>query len=147
MTDAARRILLGILLLGVIGISAELLLLSHTEDASQWIPLVLNDVTVVMSAVVLFKPSSATIRLFQIVMLLMIVSGGSACICICRRTWSSSSRWTPTLSGLGAVEEVHRRQSSAGAGAGRDDATRADWISLYVQASGVSRAEALAEAL
>ena len=45
MTEAARRILLGILLLGVVGISAELLLLSHTEHASQWIPLVLNDVT------------------------------------------------------------------------------------------------------
>ena len=52
MTDQSRRILLGILLLGVIGLSAELLLLSHTEDASQWIPLVLNDAVVVMSAVV-----------------------------------------------------------------------------------------------
>ena len=75
MTDAARRILLGILLLGVIGISAELLLLKHTEDASQWIPLVLNDLTVVMCAMVVFRPSSGTIRLFQLVMLLMIVSG------------------------------------------------------------------------
>jgi len=75
MTDAARRILLGILLLGVIGLSAELLLLKHTEDASQWIPLVLNDLTVVMSAMVVFRPSSGTIRLFQLVMLLMIVSG------------------------------------------------------------------------
>lgn len=75
MTDAARRILLGILLLGVIGISAELLLLSHTEDATQWIPLVLNDLTVVMSAVVFFRPTGPNIRLFQMVMLLMIISG------------------------------------------------------------------------
>lgn len=76
MTDAARRILLGILLLGVVGISAELLLLSHTEHASQWIPLVLNDLTVVMSAVVFFRPTIGSIRLFQMVMLLMIISGG-----------------------------------------------------------------------
>jgi NAD/NADP transhydrogenase beta subunit len=76
MSGAARRILLGILVLGVIGISAELLLLSHTEHASQWIPLVLNDVTIAMSAVVAFKPSTATVRLFQLIMLLMIVSGG-----------------------------------------------------------------------
>jgi hypothetical protein len=75
MTDAARRILLGILLLGVIGLSAELLLLKHTEDASQWIPLALNDLTVVMSAIVVFKPSNGAIRLFQLVMLLMIISG------------------------------------------------------------------------
>ena len=76
MTDAARRILLGILLLGVIGISAELLLLGHTEHASQWIPLALNGLTIVMSAVVWFKPTTGTIRLFQLVMLLMIISGG-----------------------------------------------------------------------
>jgi hypothetical protein len=76
MTDAARRILLGILVLGVVGISAELLLLSHTEDASQWIPLVLNDLTLVMSGVVFFRPASVNIRLFQLVMLLMIISGG-----------------------------------------------------------------------
>jgi hypothetical protein len=76
MTDAARRILLGILVFGVIGISAELLLLSHTEHASQWIPLVLNDLTIVMCAVVAFRPTAAAIRLFQLVMLLMIVSGG-----------------------------------------------------------------------
>ena len=75
MSDAARRILLSILLLGVIGISAELLLLEHTEDASQWIPLVLNDLVVVMSVVVFFRPTIASIRLFQMVMLLMIVSG------------------------------------------------------------------------
>ena len=76
MTDAARRILLGILVLGAIGLGAELLLLGHTEHASQWIPLVLNDVTLAMSAVVWFKPSTGTIRLFQLVMLLMIISGG-----------------------------------------------------------------------
>ena len=75
MTDAARRILLGILLLGVIGMSAELFLLKHTEDASQWIPLMLNDLAVVMSAIVVFKPSNGAIRLFQLVMLLMIISG------------------------------------------------------------------------
>ena len=76
MTDAARRLLLGILLLGAIGLGAELLLLKHTEDATQWIPLVLNGLTVVMSATVAFKPSNGTIRLFQVAMLLMIISGG-----------------------------------------------------------------------
>jgi NAD/NADP transhydrogenase beta subunit len=76
MTDAARRILLCILVLGVIGISAELLLLSHTEHWNQWIPLVLNDLTIAMCVVVAFKPTTGTIRLFQLIMLLMIISGG-----------------------------------------------------------------------
>jgi hypothetical protein len=75
MSDAARRILLGILLLGVIGVMAELLLLAHTEDATQWIPIALGGATLVLSAVVAVRPSRGSIRLFQVVMLLMIVSG------------------------------------------------------------------------
>ena len=75
MTDAARRILLGILLLGAAGIGAELLLLNHVEDASQWIPLALAGATFLMGLAVAVKPTRATIRLFQLVMLLMIISG------------------------------------------------------------------------
>lgn len=76
MSDQARKILLGILVLGVIGIMAELLLLAHTEDANQWIPIVLGAAAIVLSAVVALRPSRGSIRLFQIVMLLMILSGG-----------------------------------------------------------------------
>lgn len=75
MSDTARRILLAILLLGVIGIMAELLLLNHIEDLSQLIPLGLGGATLLISAVVAFKPTHTAIRLFQLVMLLMIASG------------------------------------------------------------------------
>jgi hypothetical protein len=75
MTDAARRILLAILLLGVIGISAELLLLNHIEDFSQWIPLGLAAATVAASVVVSLRPTAASVRAFQILMLLLIASG------------------------------------------------------------------------
>ncbi|MBY0493081.1 MAG: hypothetical protein K2Y23_02585 [Cyanobacteria bacterium] len=76
MTDTARRILLAILLLGVFGIVAELFLLNHIEDATQWIPIALGLLTVLLSLAVATRPTSATIRLFQLVMILMIVSGG-----------------------------------------------------------------------
>ena len=75
MSDAARRILLAILILGVLGISIELLLLGHDEDFNQLIPLVLAAATLVMSAVVGLKPNSATIRVFQALMLLLVLSG------------------------------------------------------------------------
>ena len=75
MTDTARRILLAILLLGVLGIVAELLLLNHIEDANQWIPIGLGAATLLMSLVVTVKPSGTSIRVFQLVMLLMIISG------------------------------------------------------------------------
>src|ERR1044072_2288324 len=75
MSDTARRILLSILLLGVVGITAELLLLAHTEDANQWIPIVLAGLTVVLSGMVALRPTPASLRLFQLVMVLMILSG------------------------------------------------------------------------
>ena len=76
MTDTARRLLLAILLLGVLGIVAELLLLDHIEDATQWIPIGLGAATLLLSLVVTVRPTSASIRLFQLVMVLMIISGG-----------------------------------------------------------------------
>jgi hypothetical protein len=75
MSDAARRILLAILLLGIAGISAELLLLAHTEDVYQLIPLWLAGFAIVAVALVVMRPSAGTIRLFQAVMALFLVSG------------------------------------------------------------------------
>ena len=75
MTDTARRILLAILLLGVLGIIAELLLLNHIEDATQWIPVALGLATLLLSVAVAITPSASTIRVFQLVMVLMIASG------------------------------------------------------------------------
>jgi len=75
MTDAARRILLAILLLGVIGITVELLLLGHDEDLNQLIPLGLSVATLIASVAVAVKPSFATVRVFQLVMVLLIASG------------------------------------------------------------------------
>ena len=76
MSDAARTILLAILLLGTAGIMAELLLLAHYEDVTQWIPIALGAVTIALGIVVSLRPSVGAIRLFQSVMLMLIVSGG-----------------------------------------------------------------------
>ena len=76
MSDTARKFLLAILLLGIAGTTTELFLLAHYEDLTQWIPIALGVATVVLSAMVALRPSAGMIRLFQGVMLLMIVSGG-----------------------------------------------------------------------
>ena len=75
MSDAARRILLAILILGVAGITVELLLLGHVEDFNQLIPLVLAGATLVLSLVMATKPTGATVRLFQLLMVLLVISG------------------------------------------------------------------------
>jgi hypothetical protein len=75
MSDAARRILLTILLLGIAGISLELWLMAHTEDVYQLIPLWLAGAGVAAGVAVAIRPSIGTVRLFQAVMVLFLISG------------------------------------------------------------------------
>ena len=75
MSDAARRILLTILFLGIAGISLELWLMAHTEDVYQLIPLFLASAGVITMIVVAVKPSIGSVRLFQAVMVLFLLSG------------------------------------------------------------------------
>jgi hypothetical protein len=75
MSDAARRILLAILVLGIAGISVELWLLAHTEDFYQLIPLWLAALGVIAIVTVALRPASATVRLFQAIMTLFLISG------------------------------------------------------------------------
>ena len=75
MSDAARRILLTILLLGIAGISLELWLMAHTEDVYQLIPLWLAGAGIVSAMVVAARPSIGSVRLFQAVMALFVLSG------------------------------------------------------------------------
>jgi hypothetical protein len=75
MSDAARRVLLTILLLGIAGISLELWLMAHTEDAYQLIPLWLAAAGIVSAMVVAARPTIGTLRLFQAVMVLFLLSG------------------------------------------------------------------------
>jgi hypothetical protein len=75
MSDAARRILMAILLLGIAGISLELWLMNHVEDAYQLIPLVLNGFTLLAMVLVVLRPSAGTVQLFRAVMALLLISG------------------------------------------------------------------------
>jgi hypothetical protein len=106
MTEAARRILLGILLLGAAGIGAELLLLNHVEDTSQLIPIVLVAVTMLSSAIVALRPSRATIQLFQLVMLLMVVSGALGIYLHYGATTEFQLEKDPTLTGLALFKKA-----------------------------------------
>ena len=72
---AIRTLLLGTLVVGVVGTSGELILLGHTEMATQWIPLVALGLLVVVIAMHVRKPSSATVRAMQAVMGLFIATG------------------------------------------------------------------------
>ena len=75
MSDALRRFLLAIFLLGVAGISAELWLMGHYEDFYQQIPLALSALALVAVTAALVRPGRGTVNLFRVVMTLFVVSG------------------------------------------------------------------------
>jgi hypothetical protein len=72
---AIRGILLVIFLLGALGAGAELLLLEHTEDRWQLVPLLLLSLSLVALIVHAAFRRSATVRIFQVTMILFVISG------------------------------------------------------------------------
>ena len=99
MSDAARRILLAILLLGIAGLSLELSLLAHVEDVYQLIPLVLNGAGAVAVAMVATRPSPGSIRLFQLIMVLFVISGGVGMLLHYQATTEFQLEMDPALTG------------------------------------------------
>lgn len=75
MTDTARRFLFGIVVIGLAGLGTELLLLEHYEDVYQLIPLVLAGSAALSLVWLVVMPGTGTVRLFQVVMTLFVLSG------------------------------------------------------------------------
>jgi hypothetical protein len=73
--DNVRRILLATFVLGSIGTGAELLLLEHTEDVWQKVPLGLIAAGCAAAALVAIRPAVATLALFRLAMALFVASG------------------------------------------------------------------------
>jgi hypothetical protein len=75
-TDAPlRQILLALVLLGAVGLLAELALLEHFDSVSQWIPLALLVVVIGAVVGVLARRGPRAVRFFQAVMALCVVTG------------------------------------------------------------------------
>jgi hypothetical protein len=70
-----RRLLLALVFIGAAGLEVELLLLEHFESALQWTPLVLLGVVLAAALLVWRRPSPATVRFFQSVMVLCVAAG------------------------------------------------------------------------
>jgi hypothetical protein len=71
-----RRILLAVFLLWALGTLAELILLEHYEDWWQLLPLVLLGASPIAVALLILRPGAASLRSFQMLMLLLVAAGG-----------------------------------------------------------------------
>jgi len=70
-----RRILLAVVLVGIVGLAAELLLLEHYEDVWQWTPLALLAAGLVAVAAVALRPARGVLLAFRALMAVYIVGG------------------------------------------------------------------------
>ena len=75
MDGRVRRWLTALFALGSLGTAAELLLLEHVEEAAQWIPLAAIGVGLIVLAWHALAPSRASVRAFQLAMLVFLASG------------------------------------------------------------------------
>ena len=73
--DAIRRFLLGLLLLGLVGTAAELVLLRHYDGACQLIPLTLIALALLVIGWHLRRPGAASVHALQVTMTAFIVAG------------------------------------------------------------------------
>ncbi len=70
-----RRLILATFLLGLIGSGTELILLGHTEEFWQYLPIVLMGSSLLCLAGTAIRPSRMMIRFFQGTMVLFLASG------------------------------------------------------------------------
>lgn len=106
-----RKLLFLALLFGALGTIAELLLVGHTEDALQWVPLALMAVLIPVLVWHLTKSSLASIRALRVVMALFFIGG----VVGLGAHWQSKLQFkretNPSLAGLALFWEAMKSQS------------------------------------
>ena len=73
--DRLRALLLAVIVVGALGLLAELLLLEHWNDWRQWIPLGLLAATPATAGLAARGSAAGAVRAFQTVMALCVVAG------------------------------------------------------------------------
>ena len=74
-TAAVRKFLLIILILGMLGTTTELILLKHTEDVRQWVPLILLVAGLITVPWRGFSTDPVGTKVFRGLMIVFIISG------------------------------------------------------------------------
>ena len=92
--------MLFILLVACAGLLVELFLLGHIEDAWQWAPNVLLGASVLVMLWQLVRPSRASVRCVQVLMLLFIASGLVGLALHYKGNVEFEREMYPTLAGL-----------------------------------------------
>jgi hypothetical protein len=108
---AIRRVILFVLLLGMVGLLAELSLLGHYEDIKQWIPIFLLALGLLAVGLDLIFPRPSTLRLLQGAMMLFVVSGFLGMYFHYQGSREFQLEMDPSMSGMNLMWEVLQAKS------------------------------------
>jgi hypothetical protein len=70
-----RRLLLALVLLGMIGLAAELVLLEHVESVWQWVPLAALALGFAAGAALFARPVPVAVHVFRVAMAVFVAAG------------------------------------------------------------------------
>ena len=106
-----RRLLLAILILGMLGMSTELVIIGHTEDPWQWTPLVLMLLSLNVLGWYALSRGAASIRVLRIVMVLFIASGFVGITLHMKAKIEFQQESNPSLAGMALYRTALQSQS------------------------------------
>ena len=107
--DRMRQMSFGVLLLGIAGILAELLLTGHTEELWQKAPVVLLAAAVPLVIITAVRPAGWAVLLTRIVMILFMAAGVLGTYFHYESNAEFAAELTPGLSGFALLSEAIRR--------------------------------------
>jgi len=103
---ALRTALLALFILGSVGTTAELLLLGHTEDTWQLVPLVLMGSGLMLVGWYVLTRSATSLKSFRVLMLLFVVAGCIGILLHYRGNMEFELEMYPSMHGMELFRET-----------------------------------------
>ncbi len=98
--EVLRTLLLAVLALALVGTEAELLLIGHTEEAWQFLPVIAIGLGLLLIGVLALRPTRALVRLFRGVMGCFIVTGAIGLVLHYRGNAEFELEMRPSMAGF-----------------------------------------------
>jgi hypothetical protein len=113
INKSLRQLLLAVVFIAIAGLEVELALLRHTDSLQQWIPHVALLIGLVATAAIYFRPSPATLRVFQALMAGFLVVGALGVYLHVQGNVEFALERDPSLTGLSLIWKALRGATPA----------------------------------
>jgi hypothetical protein len=113
MHQSLRQLVLALVFIGIVGLEIELALLTHAESATQWIPHVALLLGLLVTALIHFRPTHASLRAFQTILAGFLVVGALGVYLHLRGNVEFALERDPSLTGLSLIWKALRGATPA----------------------------------